>query len=136
MATSNFVEQLGYNQHGFGELVKDINHALSVKKTPFAVNNFNWIVGHIIESRNELLEIIGGKAIWAEETRKLYKNGSEPIAEPENPGVDFETLKRDFGKSHEALSKSIQALSADALLKEIGEGERKSTIAAMVNGYL
>ncbi len=94
--TDGFIGQFGYNLSAFERLINGISHKESMAPPPFGDNNFNWIVGHLVESRNELLEVVGLAPIWTAKIQMRYQTGSEPISEPGNIGEDFDRLTADF----------------------------------------
>ncbi len=134
--SDGFIAQFGYNLHAFERLVNGISHAESMAQPPFGDNNFNWLVGHLVESRNELLEVIGLAPIWTAKTQMKYQTGSDPVSEPGNPGEDFDRLKADFVLTQDLLVVRISEMSEEELCQDIGDGEEESTIAATINGYI
>jgi hypothetical protein len=49
----------------------------------------NWVLGHIVSGRNDMLKYLPAETLWDEETNDLYKRESEPILGPESPYVDY-----------------------------------------------
>ncbi len=131
-----FVAQFDYNVHAFERLVQGISHAESMVLPEFGVNNINWIVGHLIESRNELLEVVGLAPIWSAATRMKYQTGSQVVSEPDNPGVAFDRLVTDYLATQDLLVVRITEMTGEELNLEIGDGLQDSTIAETINGYI
>jgi hypothetical protein len=131
-----FAAQFGYNLHAFERLIHGITHEESIATPLFGDNNFNWIVGHLVQSRNELLEVVGLAPIWTAKIQMKYQTGSEPVSEQKNPGEDFDRLTADFITTQELLVVKIVEMSEEELNQAIGDGEEKNTIVATINGYL
>jgi uncharacterized damage-inducible protein DinB len=134
--TDGFVAQFGYNLRAFERLVDGINHEESMIAPQFGGNTINWIVGHLVQSRNEMLEVIGLAPIWTAAIQMKYQTGSKPISNPDNIGVDFDRLLTDYRAAQDLLLVRIAEMTEEELNQEIGEGEQKTTIAATVNGYI
>jgi hypothetical protein len=82
-----------------------ISHEDSLTQTPYNVNCFNWVVGHMITSRNALFRNIAGEELWStEDGLDRYRRESEPITE-DGPGVwKLADLLAALGESQESRS--------------------------------
>lgn len=63
-----------------------LTHEQSLTQTEFNVNCFNWVLGHIVDYRSDLLRRCGFDAAMSEEEGARYRVESEPIR-GEGPGV-------------------------------------------------
>ncbi len=92
-----YVLQLDSTQFVLRNNARDMTHEESlIQPQPGSGNCMNWIVGHILFARNQLLGALGRESIWDESTGSRYKRGGEPILEG-SPGVRrFETLVQDL----------------------------------------
>lgn len=131
-----FIDRFGYNHHSINRLTENISHNESMILPSFKGNNMNWVIGHIIESRNELLEIIGSQPIWDEFARMKYQSGSRVVSDLDNPGEEFSMLLTDIESTHALIVSRLKELTDSDLLMTVGEGEQKGTIAATINGYI
>jgi len=95
-------------------LVDGLSHADSIIQPPYDGNCLNWVLGHIIVSRNEVLDLLGAEVVWSEEVVKLYKTGSEPIKE-DGQGLTFEELIDALDIAQERIAGSLEEISADEL---------------------
>lgn len=71
------------------------------------VNCVNWIMGHLIFMRNNLIQILGGKPVWDNADFKFYDRYAKPL-ESKDQFPDFETLKTYYKKSTTALNSAIE----------------------------
>ena len=59
--------------------VDGFDHEDSLKQPVAAGNCLNWVVGHIVATRNSILKLLGEQPLWNEEEGKPYARGSAPI---------------------------------------------------------
>ncbi len=105
-----------------------LTHGDSVLQLPFRGNCFNWVVGHILESRHRILEILGEEASWlSPEERARYGRGSEPITTAAK-ALPFERLLEAVRQSHDRIANALQARPA-GYFEEIIDPERQRTRA-------
>lgn len=79
-------------------------------------NCANWIVGHLVNVHNGVMQLLGSEPVWENET--LKRAGFDPIVEPDQ-AIDFETLKDKFLGSRERCIAAVAALSDEALAQEL-----------------
>jgi hypothetical protein len=95
-------------------LVDGLSQADSIVQPPYDGNCLNWILGHTIVSRNEVLDLLGVEMVWNEEVIKLYNTGSEPIKE-DGQGLTFEELVDALDIAQERIAGSLEEISAEEL---------------------
>jgi len=76
-------------------------------------NCLNWVVGHLVASRNDLLETLGQERLWDKKRDELYKRGSEPMtAENARPLSELiDALK----SSHAAVVAGLAAVTPERM---------------------
>lgn len=134
--TDSYIKQYEFNLHAFNRLIQEISHNDSMVLPSFDGNNINWIVGHLIESRNELMEFMGKIPVWDDATRMKYQTGSQPVSDLTNPGENFEDLVRDFKSTHYLMVQFLNEITEEDFFAEITMADGISSIAETVNGYL
>lgn len=92
---------------------KGLSHADSVVQPPFEGNCLNWVLGHIVNGRNEALGYLGGKPIWTEAEVARYRTGSPPVTGPDD-GLPLARLLADLDASQERLRVQLETISAEA----------------------
>jgi hypothetical protein len=70
-------------------------------------NCMNWVMGHILASREGALNVFGEPAVLAPETTARYKRGSAPIAGP-GDGLPMSELLARLASSQERLLRGIE----------------------------
>lgn len=63
------------------QLTDGISDTEALLQLPFPANCMNWILGHIITSRNVALQLLGAEPIWGEQVVAVYRSGSAPITD-------------------------------------------------------
>ena len=85
-----------------------------------AGNCLNWVVGHIVASRNGVLEAMGQEPIWPPEQAAPYKRHSAPIARP-GQGMPFHRILADLDRSQERIQSWLAASTEVDLTKPHGD---------------
>lgn len=102
--------------------VENITHEESLVQPPFPGNCFNWVLGHIVSSRDSVVKRLGGEKLWDEEHNKRYNFGSEPITSGDDPlVVDFAQIVADYKHQHEMLKELFGKLDPAKLDEEVRE---------------
>lgn len=97
-----------------------LSHADSVLQLPVRGNCFNWVLGHIIESRDKVLAMFDLPAILSVEEVALYCRGSAPITDADT-AVSFERLIADFNQQHELIVTSLSNANNEKLAEVVNE---------------
>ena len=86
----------------------------------------NWVLGHIVASRNEALSYLGAEPVWGDEELAHYKTGSEPITSSDQ-GLTLEQLRADFDEAHERITDRVAEISNEELAQIVDTrfGERQ-----------
>ena len=107
-------------------LTRGLSHADSVVQPPFKSNALNWVLGHIVTSRNEALSYLGAKPVWGDEELAFYKTGSDPITR-DDQGLTLEQLQADFDEAQERLGDRLAEISTGELAEVVDTsfGERQ-----------
>ncbi len=106
----------------YGTTYGNIQKALEKFNTSTAQIEFadggsaNWLIAHMIASRQTPILLSGGKTIW--ETPKLQRWGRNAVALSKDETLDFEQLKTDLTTSQEALMTYLSSLNEADLAKE------------------
>jgi uncharacterized damage-inducible protein DinB len=79
-----------------------LTHNDSVLQPPYRGNCLNWVLGHIIVSRNELLERLSASLAWEKEDLARYERRSEPITQAQQ-ALPLERLLDELDRSQELL---------------------------------
>jgi uncharacterized damage-inducible protein DinB len=98
--------------------VEGLSHADSLLQLPFRGNCLNWVLGHIVASRDGILKLLGETPIWSEEEAAAYGRGTEPIT-CDGDVHSLEKLLNDLVRSQQALIAALQRIPQEKLEKPI-----------------
>ncbi len=103
-----------------------LTHEESLLQHPFG-NCLNWVLGHIVTSRDELLGVLGEPpAAGAIVTR--YKRGSEPISAAGEAAVPLADLLTLLDQSQARIEETLSCMDAATLARRSEDDERGRTI--------
>jgi uncharacterized damage-inducible protein DinB len=125
MLTGRIASYMNTNNYVIQKQTEGLSHADSVVQLPFRGNCMNWVLGHIVSSRGDMLEILGGEPPLTAEENALYETRSEPITNVED-GLPLERLLAGLEESGEQVQALLAEASPDTLLQIFNE-ERGST---------
>ncbi|MFC2092334.1 hypothetical protein ACFLSV_00400 [Bacteroidota bacterium] len=96
---------LNYNHFVINENFKDISQKDSLVSSPSGGNCMNMVLGHIVVTRDALLEILGFEGVCNEKMNKIYAQGAPPVKREE--AVDKDELLKIFNESQEKIMKVL-----------------------------
>jgi hypothetical protein len=77
-------------------------------------NCINWVGGHIVATRDGLLQLLGQPPVWTDAERETYKRGAPKLVEAAR-AMSWERIVRSLDASQERLKAGLSALTADRL---------------------
>lgn len=100
-----------------------LTHEDSLVQTPYRINCLNWVLGHLLDGRGRVLELLGrDRVVPASETLR-YVRESDPVL-GEGPGVlRLSRLLEGIEASGAAISAALRALDTTAMAAEVDSGE-------------
>lgn len=98
----------------------DLDHDDSLVQPSPKGNCLNWVVGHVLATRNSIFATLEQPPAWDETAAQRYGQGSDPITRPDEaqPLGDMMTA---LDRSQERLSTHLASLPSPALTKRVGE---------------
>ncbi|HLT24018.1 MAG TPA: DinB family protein [Ignavibacteria bacterium] len=94
-----------YNGYVFGRNLEEISNEESLTVPDSRVNTVNWVAGHLVNSRDDLLEDIGRERILQSEYAEYYGRGKS-LPGPE-AAIDIDTIKKDYDRLTEEINKVL-----------------------------
>jgi len=105
--------------------VAGLSHEDSLLQTPYRINCLNWTLGHLLDGRGEVLEMLGAARTVAQTETACYIRESDPVLE-DGPGViPLERLIAALHESQAAITAALTALDEEAMAEEADVGEGK-----------
>ena len=96
--------------------VEGMTHEQSLARPAVGGNCANWILGHLVNVHNGLMQVLGEDPVW--ESDQLARAGFDPIESPES-AIDWDPLRDRFLGSRERCLAAVRALTDDALAEEL-----------------
>ncbi|MCA9752134.1 MAG: DinB family protein [Gemmatimonadetes bacterium] len=112
--------QFEFTNSIFGRTTEGVDHARSLESPAAGGNCMNWVAGHIVRTRNSLLDLLGAERIWSPEEGAAYDRGSEGLRDGSSP-KDFAAIRDAMERSHERTRAAIAALTPEQLLAPLPE---------------
>lgn len=110
--------------------LQGITHAESLFQPKPAGNCINWILGHMMATRDGALKLLGETPIWGPAETALYSRGSKPITEP-GKALPLERLLADIDRSQDKLMNGLMRLSPKALAAPDPQGTLADKLAML-----
>ena len=120
----------GFNHHVLKVNTDGMNHDESLIQPRPAGNCVNWVLGHILVSRNQILSLAGAEAIWPADRVDAYKRGSNPMTDS-GRAVALDTLLQDLDASQERLTAALARLTPEQLAAVDAQGSLEDKIAIL-----
>lgn len=114
-----------------GKFADGLTHEDSIVQLPFKINTFNWVLGHILVSRDRVLGLLNQTPVFGDSESELYETGSEPV--PSEMAVSLERLLKVLDVSQEGIVEGVES-ATEELLTTIADEKRKKTVADRIAG--
>ena len=76
-------------------------------------NCLNWVLGHVVTTRNLALQLVGGNPVFTGENVAVYQRGSQPTGSEKY--LDLGTLRGYWDDSQQQIIPAIAGLSDEQL---------------------
>jgi hypothetical protein len=105
--------------------LENISNEDSFFQPPYQGNCLNWILGHMIASRNSALKLLQAIPVFSEAEEALYQTGSEPLTGADQ-GIPFHELVTRLELSQARLDAALISISSDFMsdLATTSRGEK------------
>ncbi len=77
-------------------------------------NCLNWVLGHIVSSRNGMLAMLGREPVIDRDLEKRYRRGTPALTDREG-SLDSPTLLEAFRRSQDVIISGLASLTPEAL---------------------
>jgi uncharacterized damage-inducible protein DinB len=131
ITTNDLTESFARNANIIKLQTKDLTHEDSLFQPPFRGNCLNWVLGHIAENRDHILELLGEPPQMGALAR--YKRGSEPLTAADSGTLRLDELLAWIDRAQARLAAAIARMDDAAWAREITAGNnRKTTVGQRV----
>lgn len=106
--------QLRYTHAVVNTNLEGIAPELADRTPPGGGNSLNWVLGHLVHSRNGCLRMLGQEPVLPTGSLELYARGTTPGTGP-GGALPLDDLRQAFNAAQEGLVAGIAALDEAAL---------------------
>jgi uncharacterized damage-inducible protein DinB len=111
------VQQFGAIYGVIARNVDGLTHADSLAPAAGGGNTANWILGHVVNVQNTMMQVIGAPPVW--ESEQLERARFDHPIRDASDAIDWETLVERFNASREACLAALAALSDESLAEKM-----------------
>jgi uncharacterized damage-inducible protein DinB len=111
MDARHLIRFFDIHQRIFTQHAEGIAHSESCSAPPGGGNSLNWVLGHIVASRNDVLEVLGESPIWTETEAAPYARGSAGTLGPADARPLPEILAA-LERSHAVIRARLEPMTA------------------------
>jgi uncharacterized damage-inducible protein DinB len=97
--------------------VDGLTHADSLAPAAGGGNTANWILGHLVNVHNGVMQVIGAPPVW--ESEQLERARFDHQISDAADAIDWDTLVERFKASREACLAGLAALSEESLAEKM-----------------
>ncbi len=94
--------------------LEGVSHQDSLIQPKEAGNCINWVMGHVVNARSDLLGVIGQKPVWDEQRAAPYLRHGPPLTDA-SKALPFDEIMADFDKTQERLTEGLAQVTEDQL---------------------
>lgn len=107
---STLLYALERNYETLTRQIDGITDEESLLQLPFRGNCLNWVLGHLLQSRNRWLIMLGESPIWTLEQAARYARNSPPVTDASD-AIPFSQMAADLHTSQQRLLLRLQTIS-------------------------
>ena len=132
ISASDLTEGFARNVNIVKMQTKDLTQEDSLRQPPFHGNCLNWVLGHIAENRDHILELLGEQPQMGALGAR-YKRGSEPLTGADDSVLRLDELLAWLDRAQARIAPAIARMDDAAWAREITVGNnRKTTVGQRV----
>jgi uncharacterized damage-inducible protein DinB len=106
--------QFSFSQRALGTNLDGISDEESRVRPATGGNSINWVVGHIVASRQGVLSLLGQERTWSREQSEGYARGSSGDV-PEGSLLPLARLLADLNTTTQIITAALNALPDQAI---------------------
>ena len=116
MQTDFLISQVEFIHHVVKLNTEHIDHAESLLSPVGGGNSFNWVLGHMVYSRNESMLFLNRAPLFPKEALELYRDA--PLTETRR-AIEFEALLSQYEQLKNPFIEGLRKLTDKELSKPV-----------------
>ena len=133
-SAARYINRLTFTDRIIKNQTEGLTQADSMKQLPFPANCMNWILGHLLVYRMQILGMIDGASQADEAEFALYGNGSEPLTDSAK-AIPLETLLPRLDAASGEIVTAFENMPAGRLA-EVYDEEQGTTVDDHLSFYV
>ncbi|MCP3973820.1 MAG: DinB family protein [bacterium] len=107
-----------------------LSHEDSLIQTEWNINCLNWVLGHIVQGRDDMLNSLGQDRLFSPEVSERYARESDPVVEDGPNVLQLSELIGLVRQSQERIGEAIGTMTLEDFAAERTRGERTYTVGS------
>ena len=120
----------GYNVMVIEKNLDGITNEESLFQPQPGGNCLNWVLGHIVATRNAVMKVIGENPVWSDTEAAPYRRGSAPLTSAET-ALPLEKILNDLRDSQNRLMAKLGQMQPEELEAHLEDGTRYEQLAVL-----
>lgn len=96
-----------------------LTHADSLIQLPFRANCMNWLIGHILTNRNNVMKLLQTEPTFDPARATRYVSESEPVTGEGEGVIPLEDLLAELDRSQARLAERLTAITPEELEQQV-----------------
>jgi hypothetical protein len=114
METTLLAHQFALNHQVAHANLQDITHAESLVHPSPGGNCLNWVLGHVVATRNLLMDALGEPHVWSDADAEAYHRGAQPPLVADR-ALPLDAILAAFDRSQETVLRRLPEAPEDQL---------------------
>lgn len=131
MLAETLLKQFEHSHLAIQVSCRDVTQTESLFQPLYEGNCLNWVLGHILAYRGDLLELLGADPLWEEAHVAAYRRGAPPITADAEHVHKLETMIEELDRTQEILLEKLNEISEEQLAEPVGD----ETFGILIAGY-
>lgn len=131
LSADQLAAEFGRNVGVIHRHIDDITQAESLIQPPFQHNCLNWVLGHIMQNRDDLLKLLGAQPVLNAAEADRYRRGAEAVTAAAPAVVDFARLRQLLDEQQQRLAVAFANSAADAMSRKVGDNTLGETMRVL-----
>ena len=131
MLADTLLKQFEHSHLAIRLSCRDVTQMESLFQPLYEGNCINWVLGHILAYRGDVLELLGADPLWTEEHVAAYRRGAPPVTADAEHVHKMDAMLGELDRTQEVLTEKLKGLSDTQLAKPVND----ETLGILLAGY-
>ena len=121
----------GINYEVLKKNLDGVTHEESLIQPEGGGNCLNWVLGHIVATRDNAMQLLNQEPVWGKEIAGIYQRGSDPLRDGSN-AQPLEKIVADLERSQDRLVAGLATVSEPELSAPSPDKSIAETVGEML----